>query len=70
MFGMIILAFLAGGLFGMMGMAVLAYGSKTSLLRENGVMRQRLQFLESDKRDHKQYQDVKDPKPQVHTLIN
>lgn len=70
MFGMIILAFLAGGLFGMMGMAVLAYGSKTSLLRENGVMRQRLQFLESDTREHKKYQDVKDPKPQVHTLIN
>ncbi|MBN1894468.1 hypothetical protein JW906_08230 [bacterium] len=67
---MIILAFLAGGLFGMMGMAVLAYGSKTSLLRENSVMRQRLQFLESDKRESKQYQNVKDPKPQVHSLIN
>ena len=69
MFGWCAIAFLAGGFCGMMGMAFLAYGSKTMLMRENGVLRRRLNFLEKEdpRRRHK---PVKDPRPEVHKLIN
>ncbi|MCJ7813114.1 hypothetical protein MUP95_07350 [bacterium] len=68
MIGYIILTFIIGGIFGMIGMAILAFGPKTSLLQENRVLKERLTFLESQ--DQKQYKPVKDPRPHVHTLVN
>jgi hypothetical protein len=69
MLGVMILSFLAGGLFGMMGMAVLAFGSKSNLMHENQVMRQRLNFLEHED-PKKRYTPVQSPKPHVHQLVN
>ena len=69
MIGYVILAFLAGGAFGMLGMAVLASGPKASLLREMHILRKRLEFLEKENQG-KRYQPVKDPRSRVHTLVN
>lgn len=68
MIAYIILTFITGGIFGMIGMALLAFGPKTNLLQENRILKERLKFLE--KQDQKQYQPVKDPRPHVHTLVN
>jgi len=69
MFGWCAIAFVAGGLCGMMGMCFLAYGSKTTLMRENGVLRRRLTFLEHED-PRRKYKSVKDPRPEVHKLVN
>ncbi len=68
MIGYIILTFITGGIFGMIGMAILAFGPKTNLLQENRILKERLQFLE--KQTQKQYHPVKDPRPHVHSLVN
>jgi hypothetical protein len=68
MIGYIILTFITGGIFGMIGMAMLAFGPKTTLLQENRILKERLKFLE--KQTQKQYQPVKDPRPHVHSLVN
>ena len=70
MFGYLVCAFLLGGLFGMMGMAVLAYGSKSNLMRELYLLRKRLTFLENETPKKRNYKPVKDPRPQVQSLIN
>lgn len=70
MVGYLILAFFTGGLLGMMGMAALAYGSKTNLMRELSFLRKRLTFLENEKPKKRTYKAVKDPRPQVQSLIN
>jgi hypothetical protein len=63
------IAFLAGGLFGMLGMAVLAYGSKIQLARENKIFKERLEFLEKET-PRRHYQPVEDPRTRVHALVN
>jgi len=65
----VVLAFLVGGAFGMLGMAVLASGPKANLLREMHILRKRLEFLEKEDQK-KHYQPVKDPRSRVHTLVN
>ena len=69
MIGYILIAFVIGGLCGMMGMAVLACGSKVGLMREHSVLSKRLDFLEREG-EKKRYQPVKDPRPHVHNLVN
>lgn len=69
MIGYLILAFLVGGLFGMMGMAALASGPKRELLRNNRILMNRIDFLEKESQK-KHYQPVKDPRPRVHALVN
>jgi hypothetical protein len=66
---LLVISFLAGGLFGMLGMAVLAYGSKAKLIHENRIYRARLDFLEKES-PKRQYQPVKDPRTRVHALVN
>ena len=68
MIAYIILTFITGGVFGMIGMALLAFGPKTNLLQENRVLKERLKFLE--KKDQRKYKPVRDPRPHVHTLVN
>ncbi|NQT24659.1 hypothetical protein HQ585_04830 [candidate division KSB1 bacterium] len=70
MIGYLILAFLTGGLFGMMGMAALAYGSKSNLMRELYLLKKRLNFIEDEAPQKRTYKAVKDPRPQVQSLIN
>jgi hypothetical protein len=67
--GFVLLAFLAGGLLGMIGMAALAYGSKTKLLRELSLLCRRLDFLEKEGQK-KRYKPVEDPRPRVHNMVN
>jgi hypothetical protein len=62
-------SFVAGGLFGMLGMAVLAYGSKMQLVKENKIFKARLDFLEKEA-PKRQYQPVEDPRTRVHALVN
>lgn len=69
MIGYLVLAFLAGGFFGMIGMALVASGPKSNLLYENRVLSERLDFLEREK-EGKRYKPVKDPRPKAHTLVN
>lgn len=69
MIGYLILAFLVGGLFGMIGMALVASGPKSNLLYENRVLSERLAFLEKEK-EGKRYKPVKDPRTKTHTLVN
>lgn len=69
MLGYVLIAFLAGGLLGMMGMAVLAYGSKMDLHQENSALSRRLDFLEKEN-GKKRFKPVKDPRPHVHSLVN
>ncbi len=66
---LIVTAFITGGFFGLVGMACMAYGHKTHLIRENKVMRERLEFLEMEM-EKKRYTMVPDPKPHVHALVN
>jgi hypothetical protein len=63
------ISFMAGGLFGMLGMAVLAYGSKMQLVRENKIFKARLDFLEKETPKRK-YQPVEDPRTRVHALMS
>ena len=70
MFGYLVLAFLTGGLIGMMGMAALAYGSKSNLMRELYLLRKRLSFLENEAPQKRTYKPVKDPRPQIQSLIS
>ena len=69
MVGFVALAFVGGGLFGLVGMAVLAYGPKTNLMRENHTLRHRLEFMEKEY-EKKHYRPVRDPRPHVHKLVN
>ncbi len=69
MIGFVLLAFLIGGILGMMGMAVLTYGSKMNMFRENNVLTKRLDFLEHEGAK-KRFEPVKDPRPKVHELVN
>lgn len=69
MIGFITLAFAGGGLFGLIGMAILAYGPKTNLMRENSMLRNRLEFMEKEY-DKMHVRHVQDPRPQVHKLVN
>jgi hypothetical protein len=69
MFAWCTIAFLAGGFCGMMGMAVVAYGSKTNLLRENGALRNRLDFMEHED-PRRRMKTVKDPRPEVHKIVS
>ena len=68
MFAWFAIAFFTGGFCGMMAMAVLAYGSKTNLLRENGVLRNRLDFLEHED-PRRRVKTVKDPRPEVQKIV-
>jgi hypothetical protein len=68
MIGYIIFAFLLGGLFGMVGMAIFAYGPRMTLIQENYILKERVEFLE--KETEKKYQTVKDPRMKVHNLVN
>jgi hypothetical protein len=63
------ISFMAGGLFGMLGMAVLAYGSKMQLVRENKIFKARLDFLEKET-PKRHYQPVEDPRTRVHALVS
>jgi len=63
------ISFMAGGLFGMLGMAVLAYGSKMQLVRENKIFKARLDFLEKET-PKRRYQPVEDPRTRVHALMS
>jgi hypothetical protein len=69
MMAFITISFVAGGLFGMIGMAVLAYGSKMDLVRENKLFKARLDFLEKET-PKRQYQPVEDPRTRVHALVS
>lgn len=69
MIGYVLLAFLIGGGIGMMGMALLTYGSKMNMFRENNTLAKRLDFLEHENEKHR-YEPVKDPRPKVHQLVN
>ena len=64
-----ILVFMAGGLFGMLGVSILAYGPRMTLMQQNRVLRDRLTFLEKEDQ-RKQFHPVKDPRPEVHKLVN
>ena len=64
-----LLAFFGGGLFGMMGMAMLAYGSKVNLIQELRALRKRLDFLENED-PRKKYRRVEDPRPHVHKMAH
>jgi len=64
-----IIAFLAGGLFGMLGVSILAYGPRMTLQQQNKILRERLDFLEEEDQ-RKQFRPVKDPRPKVHELVN
>ena len=69
MVGACIISFLAGGFCGMLSVALLSYGSKTNMMRENGILKQRLEFLENvDPR--RKYTKVKNPRTEVHKLVN
>ena len=63
------ISFMAGGLFGMLGMAVLAYGSKMQLVRENKIFKARLDFLEKET-PKRRYRPVEDPRTRVHALMS
>jgi hypothetical protein len=63
------ISFMAGGLFGMLGMAVLAYGSKMQLVRENKIFKARLDFLEKET-PKRHFQPVEDPRTRVHALVS
>ena len=67
--GFILVAFLAGGFLGMAGMAAIAYGSKTNLMRAHAILCKRLDFLEKEGAN-KRFEPVKVPRPQVHNLVN
>ena len=69
MLAFIMIAFLVGGLCGMLGMAILACGSKVNLMRDNHVLGQRLDFLENEG-EKVRYKPVKDPRPQVHSMVS
>ncbi len=69
MFGITLLAFLAGGLFGMTGMAMFCYHSRTNAYREHHTLLQRLDFLENEAKI-KRFTPVKSPKTNVHKLVN
>jgi len=69
MIGFLALAFAGGGLFGLVGMALLAYGPKTNLMRENDMLRNRLEFME-DEYEKRHVRHVRDPRPHVHKLVN
>jgi len=69
MVGFVALAFVGGGLFGLVGMAVLAYGPKTTLMRENYTLRHRLEFMEKEY-EKRHVRHVRDPRPHVHKLVN
>lgn len=68
MIAYVALAFLAGGFFGIVGMAILAYGPKMKLYKENSVLCQRLDFLENEA-EKKRFKPIKDPRKEVHTLV-
>jgi len=63
------ISFMAGGLFGMLGMAVLAYGSKMQLVRENKIFKARLDFLEKET-PKRHFQPVEDPRTRVHAMMS
>lgn len=69
MIGYMVIAFVAGGFFGMLGMSVIACGPKVKLMRENNVLRQRI-VTETSKKKSKKYQPVKDPRLEVFNLVN
>lgn len=69
MYGYLILAFLGGGFVGMLGMAIIASGPKSELLRDLRIMKSRVDFLERES-EKIRYQPVKDPRPRVHALVN
>ncbi|MBN2416962.1 hypothetical protein JXO52_14050 [bacterium] len=69
MIGIVITAFLLGGIVGMLGMAVLSYGPRTILERERHTLMKRLQFLEQENTS-KRFTPVRDPRPHVHKLVN
>jgi hypothetical protein len=64
----VLIAFLAGGFCGILGMAVLSYCSKASLIQENRLYKDRLQFLENEK--PRKMQSMEDPRTRVHALVN
>ena len=63
------IAFVAGGMFGIVGMSVLSYGPKMHLFRENFLLRRRLHFLEKEGEQKRQTM-VKDPRVEVHTMVH
>ena len=69
MFVFIIVGFIAGGLCGMVGMAILAYGSKNTVNSEVDILYRRLNFLENES-EKKRFKPVQDPRPRVHKLVN
>ncbi len=69
MIGYLAGAFLLGGFFGMLGMAIVASGPKNTLLRDLRILTNRIVFLERED-PRKRYQPVKDPRQKVHALVN
>ena len=69
MVGYLIVSFFIGGMFGMVGMSMLACGSKMKLRQDNCIMNRRLEFLEKEG-EKKRYKPVKDPRPRVHSLVH
>lgn len=63
-----ILAFIGGGIFGMVGMAVIACYAKKELMLCNRILNSRVEYLEEE--TDKMRRPVKDPRPKVHALVN
>lgn len=67
--GIVITAFVLGGITGMLGMAIFSYGPRTVLERERHTLMKRLTFLEHENAG-KRFNPVRDPRPQAHKLVN
>ena len=65
----VVLAFLGGGFFGMVGMAMLACYAKKDLMLCNRILQGRVEWLENENQET-QYRPVKDPRPNIHALTN
>ena len=68
MIGLIISMFVVGGIFGMLGMAILSSGPKTQLMRENKVLKNQLTVLANS--PEKAYKAVKDPRLHIYHMVN
>jgi len=62
-------AFIIGGIAGVLGMALFTSSSKTKIIRETQTIARRLDFLEREG-ESKRFKPVRDPRPQLHKLVN
>jgi hypothetical protein len=65
----IVIAFFAGGLVGIVGMSIFAYGARMTLEKDHKAAIKRLQFLEHESAS-KRFKPVKDPRKAVERLVN